>query len=227
MVKQVAWSHSALNTFRTCPKKYYHEKIKKDVKFTETEASSYGKQVHKAFEDYVGKGKKLPFGMAHYKPYLDKFREISGEKLVEQKMAITREFQSTGYFDKDVWFRGQADLIIINGSHAIVIDYKTGKLKDDFDQLDLMAACAFCLDPDIHTMTAMFFWTKDRSITSKEYKRDDARDVWNRFIPMVRKLFIPMVRKLEVAVKTTDFPPKTNGLCRSYCEVKSCPYNGG
>jgi hypothetical protein len=68
-------------------------------------------------------------------------------------------------------------------------------------------------------MTAMFFWTKDRSITSKEYKRDDARDVWNRIIPMVRKL--------EVAVKNTDIPPKTNGLCRSYCEVKSCPYNGG
>ena len=61
MNKQVAWSHSALNTFTTCPKKYWHEKIKKDVPFTESDASRYGKEVHKAFEDYIGKGTKLPF----------------------------------------------------------------------------------------------------------------------------------------------------------------------
>lgn len=216
--KVIAWSHSALDTYKTCPKKYYHEKIKKDVKFTENEASSYGKQVHKAFENYIGKGEKLPFGMQQYKPYLDKFAEAKGQKLVEQRMAVTIEFQPTGYFDDDVWFRGQADLMVINGSNAIVVDYKTGKMKDSFDQLDLMAAAAFCLDTDIQNITAVFFWTKTKKLTSKHYERNECRDIWARFIPQWQRL--------STAVKTTDFPPRQNFLCKSYCDVKSCPYNG-
>lgn len=218
-MSNVAWSHSALDTYKTCPKKYFHEKIKKDVKFIETEASSYGKQIHKAFENYVGKGEKLPFGMQQYKPYLDKFIAAPGEKLVEQKMAINIEFAPTGYFDSDVWFRGQADLMIINGASAIVVDYKTGKMKDNFDQLDLMAAAAFCLDPDIQEITAVFFWTKDKKLTSKQYVRDDCRDIWARFLPQWKRL--------NEAVKTTDFPARQNFLCKNYCNVESCPYKGG
>ena len=216
--KIVAWSHSALNTYRTCPKKYWHEKIKKDVPFTESDASRYGKELHKAFEDYIAKGTKLPFGFNQYKPYLDKFRAAKGDKLVEQRMAVTREFLPTGYFDKDVWFRGQADLIILNGNHAVVVDWKTGKFKNEFDQLDLMAAAAFCLDTDIQTIDAMFWWTQLRKPTIKSYTRDDAKDIWGRFIPIVKRL--------ELAVSTTDFPATTNGLCKKWCAVKSCPYQG-
>lgn len=218
MNKQVAWSHSALNTFTTCPKKYWHEKIKKDVPFTESDASRYGKEVHKAFEDYIGKGTKLPFGLKQYGPYLDKFKNAKGEKLVEQRLAVTREFLPTGYFDNDVWFRGQADLIILQGTHAVVVDWKTGKYKNDFDQLDLMAAGVFCLDPDIMTIDAMFWWTQGREHTMKSYERADAKDIWDRFMPRVNRL--------EIAVATTDFPATTNGLCKKWCAVKSCPYQG-
>ena len=216
--KNVAWSHSALNTFRTCPKKYWHEKIKKDVPFTESDASRYGKEVHKAFELYIAKGTKLPFGLKQYTPYLEKFKTAKGQKLVEQRLAVTREFLPTGYFDKDVWFRGQADLIILHGAHAVVVDWKTGKYKNDFDQLDLMAAGVFCLDPDIQTIDAMFWWTQGREHTMKSYNREDAKDIWGRFIPIVKRL--------ELAVSTTDFPATTNGLCKKWCAVKSCPYQG-
>lgn len=214
----VAHSHSAMSTFETCPKKYFEEKIRKSVPFTENEASKYGKEVHKAFELYVAKGKELPFGMQHYGKYLDKFKNAKGQKLVEQKMAINKQFESTGYFDDDVWFRGQADLIILNSPSAIVVDYKTGKIKDNFEQLDLMAATSFCLDKSIEHILALFFWTKGKKLTSKEYTRDDAMRIW--------ATFMNKAKRLEQAVINTEFPAKPNFLCKNYCGVKSCPYNG-
>lgn len=214
----VAHSHSAMDTFETCPKKYFEEKIRKSVPWEESEASRYGKMVHKAFEDYVAKGTKLPFGMEHYAKYLDKFTAAPGQKLVEQKMAINKNFESTGYFDDDVWFRGQADLIILNSPTAIVVDYKTGKIRDSFTQLDLMAATSFCLDSSIEKIKALFFWTKGKKITQKDYTRNDAMDIW--------ALFMNKVKRLEEAVRTTDFPAKPNHLCKNYCGVKSCPYHG-
>ena len=214
----VAWSHSALDTFKTCPKKYFHEKIKKDVKFTETEASSYGREVHKAFEEYVKAAQPLPLGMGHYAKYLDKFVAQPGVKYTELRMALTSTFSPTGYFDDDVWFRGQADLIVHDKHKALVIDYKTGKIKDNFDQLDLMAAAAFTLDPQIQHIVAAFFWTKGKTVTSKQYHRNDTLEIWNRFMPQVARL--------EQAIKTTEFPAKPNFLCKNYCDVKSCPYNG-
>ena len=39
-----AWSFSSLKLFQTCPKKYEAEKVTKEVKFTETEATLYGTQ---------------------------------------------------------------------------------------------------------------------------------------------------------------------------------------
>lgn len=214
----VAHSHSAMNTFETCPKKYFEEKIRKSVPWEESEASRYGKEVHKAFELYVRDGKELPFGMQHYSKWLDKFKDAPGQKLVEQKMAINRTFESTGYFDSDVWFRGQADLIILNGPKAIVVDYKTGKIKNDFAQLELMAATAFCLDKGIEDITAIFFWTKDKKITRENYDRQKAMSIWTAFMNKAKRL--------EEAVRTTDFPAKPNGLCKRYCGVKNCPYNG-
>jgi hypothetical protein len=214
----VAWSHSALDTYNTCPKKYYHEKILKDVPFSESDASIYGKEVHKAFELYLGKNQALPFGLTQYAPYLDKFKAVKGKVLVEQRVAINNEFMPTGYFDKDVWFRGQADLIILQKTHAVVVDWKTGKLKDNFDQLDLMAAACFCLAPEIETMDAMFWWTQSRKPTSKKYKRSDVGDIWGRFLPKVKRL--------EDSIKTTTFPAHAGWLCGRYCGVKSCPNHG-
>lgn len=214
----VAHSHSAMNTYELCPKKYFEEKIRKSVPWEESEASRYGKEVHKAFELYVDKGKELPFGMQHYGKYLDQFVKAPGLKLVEQKMAINKNFESTGYFDDDVWFRGQADLIIINGKTAVVVDYKTGKLSNNFDQLELMAATAFCLDKNIERIVATFFWTKNKATTVNAYTRQDAMDIWAKFMNKAKRL--------ERAVINTEFPAKPNGLCKNYCGVKDCPYNG-
>ena len=217
-MKKAAWSFSALKTFETCPKKYWHEKIKKDVPFTETEASLYGKELHKAFELYIKSQKPLPLGMGHHAKALDRFAAMEGDKLTEVRLAINPQFEPVDYFAKDVWVRGQADLIIHNEDTAIVVDYKTGKVRPNFDQLDLMVALSMCLDSRITKAMGVFFWTKEKQITKKAYRRDDLAEIWNDYIPRAQRL--------DFAIAHDEFEARPNGLCARYCEVQSCPYQG-
>ena len=70
-----AWSFSRLNGFETCPKKFWHTSVRKDVKEGESEAMRYGKMVHKALEKRVANGKPLPLSLR----YLDKYAKLLAE----------------------------------------------------------------------------------------------------------------------------------------------------
>ena len=49
--KKVTWSHSSLKDYEGCARRYHEVKILKNYPFVETEATRYGKVLHKAAED--------------------------------------------------------------------------------------------------------------------------------------------------------------------------------
>jgi ATP-dependent exoDNAse (exonuclease V) beta subunit len=53
---------------------------------------------------------------------------IEGDKLCEYKMGLTKNLEPCDFFSQDVWWRGIADLIVLNEEKetAFVVDYKTG-----------------------------------------------------------------------------------------------------
>lgn len=212
------WSYSNLDLFETCGKKYYHLRVSKDVKDTGNAASNYGFEAHKHFEDRMMKNKALPLDLKHHEKFLLKMEEAPGVRMGEQKLALNRDFEPTGFFDDDVWVRGIVDYTKHNGSHIVVVDYKFGKMKEGFDQLDLMVAMLMAYMPELETATGMYYWAKSKKITSKKYTRDDIPDIWGRFLPRVEAM--------EEAWKTTEFPAKPNYLCKRYCPVSSCPHHG-
>jgi hypothetical protein len=61
------------------------------------------------------------------KAALDALNAKRGKKLCEYKMGLTENLEPCDFFAKDVWFRGAADLIILDeeAETAWVIDYKT------------------------------------------------------------------------------------------------------
>lgn len=215
----VAWSFSAVTGYETCPKKHYHTKVKKDFKESFNDAANYGSDAHKHFELRMKEGKKLPMDLQHHENLLATIAEFGGEILTEQRLAITKDFKPTGYFDKDVWGRGQADLILKDGDTAMVVDYKFGKMKDGYDQLELMCAFVACLCPEIERFIGMFYWAKEKQLWRRDFLRTDMVKVWNNFLPRIKAF--------EDAHKTMDFPDRPSGLCRNYCPVTTCPYNGG
>lgn len=218
MKKQFAWSYSRLKAFEVCPKKYFHTMVSKDFVEPEDENLRYGNKVHKALELRVAHGKKLPIDLSHLEPVADKFAKAQGVKLVEQKLAITKDYNPTGWFDPDVWFRAIIDLAIVNPPKAVIVDYKTGKMSPDFTQLNLAAATFFLHDKDTEQARVMFYWTKNKKPTSSTLLREQLPQVWSDVLPRVKKL--------ETAHGTTDFPARPSGICKRYCPVKACPHWG-
>jgi len=218
--RQTAWSYSRLNSYETCPKKFWHSSVRKDVVEAESEAMRYGKLVHKALELRVGKKKPMPLNLRYLEKYAARLADAAGEKLTEMQLAIDASFEPCSWFAKETWCRAILDLAIVKGSHAIVFDYKTGKISDDFTQLRLAGVLLMLHMPEIKTVDLSYLWTKDKKVTSYE------RTLTREDIKTVVLEFMPRLKKYEKAHRTESFPARPGYLCRKYCAVVACPYHG-
>ena len=216
--KKFAWSHSAMETYLTCPRKYWAEKVAKLVPYSESSQAAYGKIVHKAFEDRLMKGKTLPMDLTHHEPVMKKLADAPGKGFPEQQLALNHDFQPTGWFDKDCHVRGIIDYVKINGKHAIIVDHKTGKVKDGFDQIDLMFIMICIFNPQVETATGMFYWTQGKKIKAKKYQKIDTTTIWSGYMPKINRM--------QDSFDQDTWPCKPNGLCRKWCGYKDCQYNG-
>ena len=124
----IKWSYSSLSLFQQCPKKYYHLRVKKDVVEPPSRQMLYGSAAHKAAEDYIKDGTPLDPRFDFMQDTLDALKNRDGEKLCEFRLGLTEQLEPCSFSAPDVWWRGIADLIILEeGKTAKVVDYKTGK----------------------------------------------------------------------------------------------------
>lgn len=214
-VKPFAWSYSALTTYELCPKKYFHLYVAKDVKDSDSSFSADGKIIHDAMRARVIDNKPLPLNLRHYEKVAAKFANAPGEKYGEMKLAINRQFEPVDYFAPDVFVRVVIDLAIMQGDAALVVDWKTGKVKDDPTQMALNAAVLSRWMPEIGMFKTLLVWLQASNLTPKNYTISKFTAVWNGLLPRVQKI--------EEARKTTTFPAKQGPLC-GWCPVTQCPH---
>lgn len=208
-----AWTYSQLDKFETCPRQFYHVRVKKDFPEPPTEATIWGERVHKAMELRVKEGTPLPEGMTQWEGIASKFHRLAGDKYCELQMAVDRNFQPADW--NNAWSRGIADLLIVNGDKAAIFDHKTGRRKPT-EQLMLYAGYTFAMFPDVDYVTTGFVWLKDKKIDKQEFTRDQVSEIWLEFLPRVRKL--------EMAYKKDNWPCRPSGLCHGWCPAKSCEF---
>lgn len=220
MKKPVAWSHSALNAFETCPLRYYKTRVSKEIVEPQTEVLRYGNGVHKAFELRLKNGTALPEYLQSHEPLVASLLQKKGERLIEKQWAIDKSFRPVGWFDKSVWCRGVVDVGIASRDKAIILDWKTGKRKPDNDQLKLFAGLTFAHYPSIKTVHTGFVWLAAGKIDSEEFTRAQSGDIWSTFLPRVKRL--------EIAYEENKWQPKPSGLCANYCPVprSHCEFSG-
>lgn len=218
MGKPFTWSYTRLTNFEKCPKKHYHVDIIKDAREEDSEQLLWGNAVHRALAARVSKQTPLPTGMDHYERWAKQMAGPGVLLLVEQQLAITKEFAPTKWFANDVWYRGIADVIKIMGPVALVIDWKTGKILEDAQQLFLMAACVFAHHPGLQKIRTEFVWLKEDTSSREDFSRDTMPAHW--------KSLFPRIEQLEHAHNTQEYPAKPGRLCRNWCPVKACQHNG-
>lgn len=212
-----SWSYSALNNFETCPKRYYHYNVAKDVAEPESVQQREGNDLHAVFDQRI-KGTALPLGFGQFETMLASIIAAPGKTYSEQKLAITAGFQPAAYFAGSVWFRTIIDAAKVNGDRATVFDWKTGRPKADMTQLQLMSATIMAHMPAIMRVRAALVFVNHEKTERAEFTRNDLPEIWAEILPRVRKV--------QVARHTQEFPPKPSGLCKKYCGVLSCPHHG-
>ena len=213
-----AWSYSSLKTFQQCPKKYYHLKVAKDVKDEGSEATIYGKELHKAAEDYIKDGTPIPPQFAFIQETVDALKKIPGEKHTEIELGVSNKggrLNPCGFYDKDAWYRGIADLLIVNGDEGYLVDYKSSKNAKyaDLKQLDLLAGAVFAHFPELKTLKSALIFVVSNEFVNKEHSS------------MHKMAYFEHVRfdleRLETALKTGVWNAVAGPLC-GWCPVKTC-----
>lgn len=202
--------------FEVCRKKYYHLKVIKDVKDADSTASQDGKFVHDAMKKRVIDGEPLPIQLRQHEKLAKRFADAKGEKHGEMQLALNKKMEPRDWFAKDVWVRAIVDLLIVRGTTAVLVDWKTGKRKERYDQLQLSAAVLSRYMPEIEEFKLTFVWLKDHEISEPlVIKKDEMKRVWLEFLPRVKNM--------TDAIDVTVFPASPSGLC-GWCPVESCPH---
>jgi len=217
------WSFSSIKAFDQCPKKYYHLKVAKDYKEPLTDAITYGSEFHKAAELYIKEGVPLPPQFNYAKGALDNLNQLPGEKLCEYEMGLTENLDPCGFRDEQVWWRGIADLIILDREkgEARVLDYKTGKSAKyaDTGQLELMALAIFKHFPEVKKVKAGLLFVIAKQFVKDNYNIDAAPTMWQKWLRDHDRM--------RFAYQTNVWNPRPSGLCKKHCVVVECPHNGG
>lgn len=219
MTKPIAWSHTALTQFETCPKQFYHLKVAKDVQDTKGEAALWGQRVHEHLEHRVKHGTALPESTKIYEPLVQTILARvppNGRVLTEQQWAIDENMAPVEWFDKRVWLRCVVDVGFISGDKALLLDYKTGKRKLDGDQMRLFALMGFAQFPELQAIGTGYIWLATGDFDTQIYHRYEVAQLW--------ETFLPRVARLKHAHATASWPPRPSGLCRGWCAVKSCEF---
>jgi len=212
-----AWAISGLKDYELCPRKYHEERVLKRVERVYNAKGDDGKDKHKAIENYFVEERPLPPTLNAHARVLSLIRDkLEGMELFpEVKLGVTQLLTPCDFWDDLCWARGVADLVAVAKNALIVLDWKTGRPNDDFDQLALMALMLFAKYPHINEVRAGYYWMKEMRLAPRIFYRREWTGLWGDF-----------VQRAERMLSDTRFHPRTNFLCKKWCPVKTCPYNG-
>lgn len=212
----VKWSYSSLKTYLNCPKQYYEVKVAQNFVQKDTHHTIYGKEVHKALEEYVKTQTPLPKNYEFIKPVLDSLIDIPGDKYPEQEMALNAAREPCDFTSPDYWVRGIVDLLIVDGSDAFIIDYKTGNPRyADPKQLKLMALMTFAHFPNVENIKGGLLFVSKNTFIPENYVREEITKYWASFANELERL--------KLSFESAIWPPNPSGLC-GFCPVSTCNF---
>ena len=216
-MKPLVASHTFLDTFERCPKQAWHRYVAKDLPFVETEQMRWGNRVHTAFERRLNyRNEPFPEGMEAFEKFAAPVAAHT-YKYIEEKMGMTLDGRSTGFFDDRVWCRGKADAALVNAHTALILDWKTGKRREDPAELERFAYLLRAMNGALKTFVGRYVWLKDDKLGDEHRLDPDKRLAADRLL---------MDQVAELQRRGEPWPAHENGLCKAYCDVLSCQFNG-
>jgi CRISPR/Cas system-associated exonuclease Cas4 (RecB family) len=213
MTTTLSHSFSAIKMYENCPFRYYNQRILRKVTDQGGEASLHGERIHKYIEERLKGHPDVVADIANLEPIIKSIEALAagGTLMTEQQLTLTQELTPTSWFAKDAWLRSILDVLVVQGRKAVVLDWKTGKRRPDFTQLELFALQVFAHYENVEEVSTGFIWTKDLAFDRENYKREQTPALWASLLERIHRI--------EKSMETGVWPAKPSGLCRF------CPCN--
>jgi RecB family exonuclease len=210
---RLSHSYSSIKLYENCPLRYYRQRILKDVVDEGGEASKHGERIHAFLENRLKTDQLLPQEVAHYEPLCSMVERLAhgGQLEIEKELVLTENLTPTGWWDSDAWLRSKLDVLVINGNDAIVMDWKTGKRKADFFQMQMFAAQVFKHYPEVVRVKTILVWLKTLEQDTETYNRININEVWAEIMKRIQRI--------HSSVEHDNWPAKPSGLCR-FCPCR-------
>lgn len=215
--KPPPWSYTSLSDYIRCPRRYFRRHVKKDLPPEDkSDAQLTGTAVHEAMKAAIRRGNKLPSAFVGYEPLVAPLRKVPEHRiLAELKLGMTVEGRDCDFFAEGVWGRGALDVVVFGDNNsALLLDWKTGKSREDPFELALQALLLRSKYPEIEKVIGHYVWLR----TGKLGQAHDVSDT-NSTRASVDELMEEISNRLE----SNAWPPDENPFC-GWCNVHDCEY---
>ena len=131
-------------------------------------------------------------------------------------MTVTDKYTPTDWWSDNAWLRSILDVLVLFKDKAIVMDWKTGKRRPDFTQLEMFALQVFSHFPHINRVLTSFVWLKDMKQDKRSYCRELSFEM--------QMDLNGRIDRIHQSLQNDDFPAKPSGLCRWCPCYEWCEY---
>lgn len=217
-------SPSSISLFDTCPLQYAHRYVLKTLKFKTSPQIEEGNQFHRAMYMRGTLGIALPEKYAKMEPALkivDQWAESGWTIDFEAGLAVDGDFRPVEWHERYKYPNGlenKLDVVATKGTQGRIIDWKTGKPKDDITQLLVNSITALAHYPRVESFAAAFAYSTTMTLSQPaKFERSN---------PKLKTTIKAKIMMIAKAHERGLFPPSPSGLCKSWCDVFSCKHNG-
>lgn len=210
------WSYTLFRDFENCPHKAFRLHVKKDLpRQPPSPEMKYGNEAHAAFETRL-KGGELPANFAKYERFAVTILATGLLAGVEEKLGVDQHGEAVGFFDTaKVVGRGKADTTLISddGKKGLLVDWKTGKMREDPLELEVLSFLASRKWPQVVKWKGMYVWLKENTM-GQMHKLDPEAAGGD------------IIKRLGVIAqdRRNGYPKRPNPLC-GWCPVADCEHN--
>lgn len=211
-------NYTMMSDFWNCPAKCYHARIVKDLpKEEKSQAQLDGIAVHEGIERYIKtSGRDTPPAARPYVPLLVSILPYRPKSEIKFGMTMNRE--PCGFFG-DPFFRVVLDCVMVDNDEeprtAMIMDWKTGKVREDKRELECQAIGLQAHFPSLEKITGCYIWLK-------ENRFGESYDLTNTTRPF--NAMLATRNEMMDCVNRDNWPCKPNPLC-GWCPVMKCPHN--
>jgi len=202
----VKHSASSLETWTNCPRLWKAKYLEKLVPYVENPAAKRGTEIHAKLEDGIQTG-VTPDDIWTPAGLVESLHRKGAES--EVKVGVAEDGSLTEFDSEDVRLRGVMDVYLATRSAALVLDWKTGKVRPKKIQADVYTTFAYALAGREIPVEFNFVYVDQKKVVPLNRDNEAPKRIWD------------LIEEVE---QDSQHLPQPGWLCR-FCDFYACRYN--